>query len=162
MKLFEEAVPPGSLEHKVICPVKLLVEAVPTGSLMGEARCRATLSGAARFRSRWLRFLFHGLVSGDQQIPDAEVPARNVRQVRLFDSRVTAVLTEHVDKHLRYDPAADRTQFCTQQAVLIGVNSASRKMQNHNGVPSGKIGSRMICSSGIPIASATASPEGMS
>jgi len=94
VKLFEVAVPPGSLEHKVICPVKLLVEAVPTGSLMRAARCRATFSVAARFRSRWLRFLFHWLVGGDQQIPDAEVPARNVRQVRLFDSLVTAVQPE--------------------------------------------------------------------
>jgi hypothetical protein len=93
-QVVERSKPRPDVAFLGICSVKLLVEAVPTGSLMSAARCRVTFAVAARFRSRWLRFRFHGLVGGDQQISDAEVPARNVRQVRLFDSLVTAVQPE--------------------------------------------------------------------
>jgi hypothetical protein len=86
VKLLVEAVSPG-------CSVKLFVEAVPTRSLLSTVRNRANSSTAARLRSRRTRFVYPGLVGGDQQVPDAEVSARNVGQVRLFDL-VTAVQPE--------------------------------------------------------------------
>jgi hypothetical protein len=104
VKLLVEAVSPGKFSYKVvctvkllvepvpsrplICPVKLLVEAVPSGLLSRRVHC---VSAAARLRSRWPRFVYLQLIGGNQQIPDAEVPTRYVRQIRLFDLLGTAV-----------------------------------------------------------------------
>jgi hypothetical protein len=94
MQLLVEAVPPRSLKCRVICPVTLLVEAVPPRSLSSRVQNRMNSSTAARLSSRWPRLLYLGLVGSDQQIPNTEVPARDVQQIRLFNLLGTAVQPE--------------------------------------------------------------------
>ncbi len=91
--------------------MKLFVEAVPSRSLVTSVENRANFSAGAGLRSRWPGFFSLGLVGGNQQIPDAEVPARYVRQVRLSDVLGAAVQPEEVDEDLRHNPAADRAKF---------------------------------------------------
>lgn len=94
-----QKVPPGSLISRIVYSVKLLVEAVPPRSRVSALRScwwKRWQPSPPRYgcSAGGLRFVYLGLVGGNQQVPDAEVPARNFRQVRLFDSLVATVRPE--------------------------------------------------------------------